>query len=600
MSDMLCKTSSLLLVLAAAGVAQTTPTWTQKSPSTSPPARAYSAMAYDSAHGQAVLFGGEGSNFSALGDTWVWDGTNWTQKSPAASPPARSGHTMAYDSAHQKVVMFGGGNNGLFNDTWLWDGTNWTQQTPQTSPGARANHAMAYDSSHGQVVLFGGTPGGQGNDLNDTWTWDGSNWTQQQPQTSPVARTAHIMAYDSGHAQTVLFSGADVNGRPLDDTWVWNGTNWTQKLPQTSPPARNYASMSYDVARAQVVVFGGSFLGDTWIWDGTNWTQQSPVTSPQAMNGPAMVYDSAHAQDVMFGGTSIFNALNDTWTWGVPAGTTTPTCANTTPPVITSIDSASAYGGYSYFASGSWLEIKGSNMANASDPRLTAAVNPGQWTSADFSGSNAPTSLDGISVSINGKPAYVWYLSTGQLNIQAPEDTATGNVPITVTNCQAISNPIMFARQALAPGFLSPTTYAANGTQYLVAFFASDNAYVLNTSTGASFGVNSRPAKPGDQIYTYGIGFGDVTPSFPPGVIAGGSNALVNIVFWIDARDSHVRRIVSGLRGAVPVQHHGSDDSCQRRLPDHRDAGREPGCADDVADSPQLNVIGNATARPVS
>jgi hypothetical protein len=81
------------------------------------------------------------------------------------------------------------------------------------------------------------------------------------------------------------------------------------------------------------------------------------------------------------------------------------TCTNTTPPVIRSVDSASGYGGYAYFASGTWLEIKGTNLADPADPRLTATTNPGQWTSADFSGSNAPTSLDGISVSVNGKPA---------------------------------------------------------------------------------------------------------------------------------------------------------------------------------------------------
>jgi virginiamycin B lyase len=203
-------------------------------------------------------------------------------------------------------------------------------------------------------------------------------------------------------------------------------------------------------------------------------------------------------------------------------------CTNTTVPVISSIDSASAYGGYPYFASGSWLEIKGTNLADPADPRLTAATNPGQWTAADFTGSNAPTALDGVSVSINGKPAYIWYLSTGQLNVQAPEDTATGNVAIAVTNCKASSSPIMFARRTLAPGFLSPSNYAASGTQYLVATFASDGAYVLNTSTGASFGLNSRPAKPGDVIVAYGIGFGDVTPSILPGVIVGLSNALVN------------------------------------------------------------------------
>ncbi len=203
-------------------------------------------------------------------------------------------------------------------------------------------------------------------------------------------------------------------------------------------------------------------------------------------------------------------------------------CTNTTAPVISSVDSASAYGGYPYFASGSWLEIKGTNLADPSDPRLTASTNPGQWTAADFSGSNAPTVLDGVSVTINGKSAYVWYLSTGQLNVQAPEDTATGNVAITVANCKATSSPVMFARRALAPGFLAPSNYTAGGTQYMVATFSSDGTYVLNTSTGAAFGLNSRPAKPGDLIVAYGIGFGDVTPAILPGVIVGTSNALVS------------------------------------------------------------------------
>jgi uncharacterized protein (TIGR03437 family) len=201
-----------------------------------------------------------------------------------------------------------------------------------------------------------------------------------------------------------------------------------------------------------------------------------------------------------------------------------------TQPAISFIDSASAYGGYSYFASGTWLEIKGTNLVNPADPRLTASPNPGQWTAADFNGVDAPTVLDNVSVTVNGKPAYVWFLSVGQINVQAPEDTATESVAITVNNCTTASAPFMFARRSLAPGFLAPSTYSSNGTQYLVAFFVSDNAYVLNTSLGTSFGVNSRPAKPGDQVYTYGIGFGDVTPTILPGVIAGVSNTLVNPV----------------------------------------------------------------------
>lgn len=205
-------------------------------------------------------------------------------------------------------------------------------------------------------------------------------------------------------------------------------------------------------------------------------------------------------------------------------------CTNTTQPLITSIDSASAYGGYPYFASGSWLEIKGANLADPSDPRLTASTNPGQWTASDFSGANAPTLLDGVGVSINGKPAYVWYLSPGQLNVQAPEDSTIGNVSITVTNCKPTSPAFSFARHALAPGLLAPAGFNIGGTQYMAATFASDGAYVLNTAAGAVLGINSRPAKPGDVIIAYGIGFGDVAPSILPGLVVGQSNTLTSPV----------------------------------------------------------------------
>ena len=212
----------------------------------------------------------------------------------------------------------------------------------------------------------------------------------------------------------------------------------------------------------------------------------------------------------------------------IPTGTYP--CTNTTPPTISSVDSASSYGGYQHFTSGSWLEIKGTNLADPNDPRFTAAVNTGQWTAADFNGVNAPMVLDGVSVSINGKQAYVWYLSIGQLNVQAPEDSVNGNLAISVTNCQGQSPAYPLSHQTLAPGMLAPPNYAAGSTQYMVATFASDGAYVLNTSLGASFGLNSRPAKPGDTIVAYGVGFGDVTPAILPGVIDEQGNTLTEPV----------------------------------------------------------------------
>jgi hypothetical protein len=297
--------------------------WAQKSPSNEPPARDGHAMAYDSSHGQTILFGGNNLNSGTplAGDTWAWDGANWIQKVVGAPSP-RSGHAMAYDSAHGQVVLFSGGAGPgvYFLDTWVWDGSSWIPKSPATSPPGRTNFAMAYDAAHGQVVLFGGY---NGTLLSDTWVWDGTNWTLKTPATSPPARWYHAMAYDASHGQVVLFGGIDASNAFLSDTWAWDGSNWTQKSPSTVPSPRSGHSMAYDSAGAEVLLFGGQngnfiHLGDTWVWDGTNWTQKSYSTNPAPRTQSAMTYDAAHKQVVLFGGfydTNGLLTLSDTWVW---------------------------------------------------------------------------------------------------------------------------------------------------------------------------------------------------------------------------------------------------------------------------------------------
>ncbi|MCK4340256.1 MAG: hypothetical protein KAY37_00855 [Phycisphaerae bacterium] len=70
---------------------------------------------------------------------------------------------MAYDSARGVVVLFGGG----LGDTWEWDGDQWAYQSV-SGPSPRCSHAMAYDSARGVTVLFGGTAG---TTYSDTWEY---------------------------------------------------------------------------------------------------------------------------------------------------------------------------------------------------------------------------------------------------------------------------------------------------------------------------------------------------------------------------------------------------------------------------------------------
>ena len=316
-------------------------TWTQLSPATSPPARFDATMAYDPGTGGMVLFGG-GGNSALLGDTWTWNGTTWTQLSPLTSPPAREGGSMAYDPGTGNMVLFGGVNSSLLNDTWTYGfpagtPTTWTQQTPATSPPASYGASMAYDPGTGDMILFGGETGSGGIGpglLGDTWTWDGTTWTQLSPAASPPARYEATMAYDPATGDMVLFGGDNGSGA-VGDTWTWNGTTWTEQSPATSPPARYLASMAYDPGTGDMVLFGGfngssGNLGDTWTWDGTTWTEQSPATSPPARFESTMDYDPATGDMVLFGGDDDSGVLGDTWTWN---GTTwTEQSPATSPP----------------------------------------------------------------------------------------------------------------------------------------------------------------------------------------------------------------------------------------------------------------------------
>jgi hypothetical protein len=93
--------------------------------------------------------------------------------------------------------------------------------------------------------------------------------------------------------------------------------------------------------------------------------------------------------------------------------------AASTGPVITSVVNGASF--QPGIESGSWVTIKGTNLANSA----------GQiWAASDFVNGNLPTSLANASVTIDGKPAYTYYVSTNQINVQAPTDATVGSVTI--------------------------------------------------------------------------------------------------------------------------------------------------------------------------
>lgn len=273
---------------ASSAQAQCTGTWTQRMPAAMPSSRDVHAMAYDTARGVTVLFGGIAAG-GINGETWEWNGTIWTKRTSVASPPARFSHTMSYDSARGVTVLFGGnfGGGSFTDDTWEWDGTNWTQRTPALLPSARRYHAMVYDSARGVTVLFGGDDGA---DDGETWEWDGTNWTQRDPAAAPPPRYEHKMAYDTSRGVTVLFGGSAGVAGLDDETWEWTGPK----------PAITQQPAALTVAPGQPAAFsitagGPGPLTYRWRKDGAPLSDAGPIigaaTATLTIN-PTAVEDS--------------------------------------------------------------------------------------------------------------------------------------------------------------------------------------------------------------------------------------------------------------------------------------------------------------------
>ena len=290
-------------------------------PNDAPTARLLTAMAPFGHSGKAILYGGVW-NTTAFADTWLWDGANWTLLQPANNPGLLSGHAMVYDEARRNIVLFGGTDGaGMYsNQTWIFDGNNWRQAQPAASPSPRSQHAMAYDPVLQKVVLFGGSgegpvgAGGGVGELNDTWTWDGVNWTQVTNAQSPLPRLGHAMAFDAERGQIVLFGGMfySLPGEPVDpaptwfsDTWLLDASGWHQALTATPPAARFGHVLAYHPLLGAVVMIGGyggkdvgadgswdyDFRKETWVWNRNEWVQQFPDVQPGPAYTTMAVYD---------------------------------------------------------------------------------------------------------------------------------------------------------------------------------------------------------------------------------------------------------------------------------------------------------------------
>jgi uncharacterized protein (TIGR03437 family) len=177
--------------------------------------------------------------------------------------------------------------------------------------------------------------------------------------------------------------------------------------------------------------------------------------------------------------------------------------ATDAPPAITAVVGAATY--LPKAAPGAYCAIIGSGFTDQ----------PATGWSGSITGSALPTTVAGIGVNVNGAPAYVEYVSAGQVNFLLPSKAATGiaNVEL-ITPIGVMSATLEI--DAIAPGLF---TYALQGVTYAASVFATGSGVVYVAATGALPGYNSRPAAAGDIIELYATGCGPTQPAAPDGVV---------------------------------------------------------------------------------
>lgn len=212
------------------------------------------------------------------------------------------------------------------------------------------------------------------------------------------------------------------------------------------------------------------------------------------------------------------------------------------PPVTTNnpriasggIVQAGNFGGGNTISPGTWIEIYGTNFS----PREAT------WAGA-FNGTQAPDTLDGVRVLIDGKRAFLQLVHPGQINALVPDGIGTGPVRVQITNAIGNSEEVVVTGAARSPGLLAPAAFNVGSRQYAAAFH-TDGSFVGRADLIA--GVAFRPALPGDRIVLYGIGFGPTNPLVPPGTITGAANSLPNFV--VKLGDTVVVAEYAGLAGS--------------------------------------------------
>ena len=235
----------------------------------------------------------------------------------------------------------------------------------------------------------------------------------------------------------------------------------------------------------------------------------SRTTARDTTNSSDSVYNGASNKELMLV-TLTKSGSGYLATITIDASLLTPT---QTSPEINSAGVVNAASGASGVAPGAWIAVYGTDLAATIYSAKTS----------DLVDDFLPTKLQNVSVQIDGKAAYIDYVSPTQINVQAPADVNTGSISISVTNAVGMSNSVAATMQTFLPGLFTQSGY-------VIAVRPSDTTIINGTGAAVSGYTTAASAKPGDILEIFGTGFGPTKQNTAPGLVFTGADENSNTV----------------------------------------------------------------------
>ncbi|HVO97022.1 MAG TPA: endo-1,4-beta-xylanase [Bryobacteraceae bacterium] len=186
-----------------------------------------------------------------------------------------------------------------------------------------------------------------------------------------------------------------------------------------------------------------------------------------------------------------------------PGTTSLMNTLSAAPKAKSAITSVHTTSGGTTIAQNTYIEIKGANLVPSTTPASGVI-----WSSApSFQQGQMPTQLGGVSVTVNGQPAFVYFYCSAatsackqdQINVLTPLDNTTGPVPIIVTSGSTVTAAFTATMAATVP---TPLLFNPLGP-----IVATHLNYTL-AGSAALYPGYSTPAAPGETVAVYAVGLG--------------------------------------------------------------------------------------------